>query len=422
MILKLRACAKSLLLFIAAIAVGIVLVEAVLRIAGISYIQAHISDANRGGVHRPNAKGWFNREGKAYITTNSDGLRDREHSLVKPADTFRIAVLGDSFAAAFQVTVKKTFWSVIERELNNCSSFAGKNVEVINFGVSGYGTAQELLTLRHQARKYDPDLVLLACLPGNDVRNNSKVLEPSKVRPFFIYRDGNLELDLSFRNLPQYKRGLSRFKRTLLSASSYSYILQLMYEVRQKPSTRFISLIRTLFYSEQRKGSFLAKPNKKPSSGIPEDKKTVPEQGLDMMVYREDPGPDWENAWRITEGLIILMHDEVKKMGADFLVVTLSNGIQVHPDPSVRTKFMEDNGVHNLFYPDERIWEVCTAAGIPVLTLVQPFQVYAEKNDVCLHGFSNATHCGGHWNEQGHSLAGRLISDEICRSGKVFMP
>jgi hypothetical protein len=56
------------------------------------------------------------------------------------------------------------------------------------------------------------------------------------------------------------------------------------------------------------------------------------------------------------------------------------------------------------------------------MNLAKPFQIYAEQNLVCLHGFSNATPCGGHWNKQGHFLAGRLISDEICRAGLEFTP
>ena len=35
---------------------------------------------------------------KAYVRINDDGLRDRAHTKEKPANTFRIAVLGDSYA------------------------------------------------------------------------------------------------------------------------------------------------------------------------------------------------------------------------------------------------------------------------------------------------------------------------------------
>ena len=49
-------------------------------------------------------------------------------------------------------------------------------VEVINAGVSGFGTDQELLWLREEGVKYAPDLVLLAVYPHNDFMNNAEVL------------------------------------------------------------------------------------------------------------------------------------------------------------------------------------------------------------------------------------------------------
>ena len=73
--------------------------------------------------------------------------------------------------------MEDTFWSVMERELGQCALFAGRRVEVINFGVSGYGTVQELMTLRHYVWDYDPDVVVLAFTTGNDVRNNLRALE-----------------------------------------------------------------------------------------------------------------------------------------------------------------------------------------------------------------------------------------------------
>lgn len=111
----------------------------------------------------------------------------------------------DRAFAAGQVPLEATFWAHLERELNACRPFGQKRVEVINFGVSGYGTAQQLLTLRHRAGDYSPDMVLLASFPGNDVRNNSRALEPEKLRPFFVIRDGQLVLDDSFLVDPAYR-------------------------------------------------------------------------------------------------------------------------------------------------------------------------------------------------------------------------
>ena len=68
------------------------------------------------------------------------------------------------------------------------------SVEVINFGVSGFGTIQEWQMLEHYVGDYAPDLVLLAFLPGNDVRNNSRQLESDHRRPFAELNDGKLQL------------------------------------------------------------------------------------------------------------------------------------------------------------------------------------------------------------------------------------
>src|ERR1041385_914188 len=63
-------------------------------------------------------------------------------------------VLGDSYAAAFQVPMENAFWAIAEREVAECPH---RPIEVLNFGLSGYGTAQQLLTLRHRGWEYPPD-------------------------------------------------------------------------------------------------------------------------------------------------------------------------------------------------------------------------------------------------------------------------
>ena len=74
------------------------------------------------------------------------------------------------------------------------------------------------------------------------------------------------------------------------------------------------------------------------------------------------------------------MRDEVREKGADFWVVTLSNAIQVYPDPSVRKAFMERLGVRTLFYPDIRIKTLGEREGFRVLNLAQEFQLYADQH------------------------------------------
>ena len=58
------------------------------------------------------------------------------------------------------------------------------------------------------------------------------------------------------------------------------------------------------------------------------------------------------------------MQTEVNKKGVKFLIVTLSNSIQVHPDPQVRQAFMKRFGIQELLYPDLRIEALAKREGI----------------------------------------------------------
>src|SRR6266403_352890 len=153
--------------------VALLLLEGGLRIAGVIHTGSFFTgDLVRGWGLRPFAHAWAIGEAKVNVRINSDGLRDREHAIQKPAGTLRIAVLGDSYVEGMNVPLEKTFPAVLERELSSCAALGDRQVEVINFGVSGYGTAQELLTLREHVWKYDPDIILLAFYTGNDFFNN----------------------------------------------------------------------------------------------------------------------------------------------------------------------------------------------------------------------------------------------------------
>lgn len=94
----------------------------------------------------------------------------------KPAGSFRVAVLGDAFVEARQVDAEKTFWRLLGRNLGSCIALGGKQVEVLNFGIGGYATTEELLTLRRDVLRFSPDLVLLGFFADNDVHDNSKAL------------------------------------------------------------------------------------------------------------------------------------------------------------------------------------------------------------------------------------------------------
>lgn len=387
------------LLVLGSLVFGLATGELFLRLIDFSYPNIYLPDDHTGARLRPGIEGWNEGEGEAYIKINSEGLRDREHSKAKPPDTARIAILGDSFAMAAAVPIEATFWARLERELNACHAFGQKQVEVINFGVTGYGTAQELATLRHRAWDYSPDLVLLAFFPGNDIRNNSKALETENLRPFFVIENGQLVLDNSFLADPEYRRikRVAEQRQALMGFRVYQLLRKVKARIGQLYQQDKTPLALALVGAGQ--------------EGVP----NLSEPGLDDKVFVEPSDPTWQEAWTITERLIVAMHEETTARGARFLTAVLTSGANVYPDESLRRRYATFLGVPDLFYPGRRIQRLGAEYGFEVLTLAPEMQRQADATRTYFHGFHN-THLGfGHWNAAGHEVAGKLIARYLCR-------
>src|SRR5919202_2034890 len=111
---------------LASVAFGLLIFELFLRAVGYTYPVFYQPDEVRGYSLRPVAAGWYRKEGAVFVRINTDGLRDREHTKEKPSGTLRVAVVGDSYAEAFQVEQDKAFWSVLERRLGECPALEGR--------------------------------------------------------------------------------------------------------------------------------------------------------------------------------------------------------------------------------------------------------------------------------------------------------
>lgn len=126
------------------------------------------------------------------MTINSRGLRGRECPVEKPPGTFRVLVLGDSFAWGYGVGDDEVFSEVLNRLLRE----SGGRCEVINTGVSGWGTDQEYLYLVNEGFDYSPDVVVLAVYLANDPGDNATSKAYGRSKPVF------LDADLEVANVP----------------------------------------------------------------------------------------------------------------------------------------------------------------------------------------------------------------------------
>lgn len=404
---RVRKLFPKLLLIILGFLFGAGIAEVALRVARYSNPEFYELDQTRGYGLRPGSQGWYRKEGRSYVRINSDGLRDQEHSLIKPANTLRIALLGDSYAEALAVPIEQAYWSVMKSKLDECDAASGKAIEIINFGVSGYGTAQELLTLREKVWKYSPDVVMLAVTTNNDVVDNSRALKKVDEIPYFIYRDSQLTLDNSFQRSQTFVWRQSRLNRFGRWLRDHSRVVQAVIEGHH--ALKIMSASWRARWSQSKPATPLpASPDQKPNVST-----NVEELGVDNLIYREPENEIWNDAWRVTEGLITEMRDEVRARDAKFLVVTLSNSPQVLPDPEQREALKKRFGATDLLYPDNRIRLLCERESISLIILAPELQQFAQQNNLFLHGFDKNIG-NGHWNVTGNRVAGELMAKKIC--------
>lgn len=128
------------------------------------------------------ALGWTIRKNgrSATCQANSSGMRGtREYELQRPAAVLRVATFGDSFTHGDAVANEETWQARIEQ--------VDQGLEVMNFGVGGYGLDQAYLRYGLEGRHYKPQVVVIGFMTEDIFRN------VNTYRPFF-YPDTGLPL------------------------------------------------------------------------------------------------------------------------------------------------------------------------------------------------------------------------------------
>jgi lysophospholipase L1-like esterase len=123
-------------------------------------------------------------EYRTPLHINGQGLRADHHYGPKPSGVTRVLVLGDSFAMGVGVAQEETVAARLERLLDRNGAF-----EVVNAGVPGYSTVQEVAWLEAYGLTLQPDLVVLLFFLGNDVADNARL--PLRVRDGYLVGPGD---------------------------------------------------------------------------------------------------------------------------------------------------------------------------------------------------------------------------------------
>ena len=185
-------------------------------------------DERLGFFHLANLSTRFeNLEYDVPVETNSAGFRDDEASLHDP----KVLVLGDSFAFGWGVREEDDFASVLERSIRE---------PVLDMGVAGYATTQELLLLEDWvgAHPFEGGLCVVQFY-GNDVGGSEK--EPGGLFPAVVPSAHGFELSRVDRDT--YERTLVR-NRAAMSPKwvRHSYLADMCLQVYARGHDKLVRM------------------------------------------------------------------------------------------------------------------------------------------------------------------------------------
>jgi len=107
-----------------------------------------------------NAIAWEPNQHMKTININNEGFRGLDIQREKPDDTYRIFMVGGSTAFGYGTSSdQNTIPAHLQKKFNQVN--LEKSVEVINAGIFGYNSNDEMNLVKNKLVHYDPDLVII---------------------------------------------------------------------------------------------------------------------------------------------------------------------------------------------------------------------------------------------------------------------
>jgi len=323
---------------------------------------------------------WGKKENDHTVTgrINSYGWRDKEWAIKKPINTYRIAVLGDSYVEAFQVESDYTFLALTERQLNEKYKL---KVELMNFGRGGYTQTEELLVLKNEVVKFSPDMVVLFFFPVNDIKDVSRETAGNLIRPFYnVSKNGKLILDTSFVEKREFK-----IKCLINWFKQHSALISLLCE-------RYNS------YKMQKQARAESMTDAK-------RKKTIQKkiEGY-LSICTDKPAARYLRGYQLNKILIKAMWKYCKDKEIRFMLVTIDTPVYI-PGEEKKYKLIDPTFDANFFEDDLKSF--AKSINIEYLGLQRIFRQSFENKGIPLHWEH------GHWNYEGHKIVANALIDKI---------
>ena len=193
--------------------------------------------------------GWTtkkNGSSKLY-QSNSYGVRSsREYELNPPDNVLRISTFGDSFTNCYGVSNKETWQAILEN--------IALNLEVLNFGVGGYGLDQAYLRYLEEGLQHKPQIVFIGYM-SKDIFRHVNTFRPfyytdtslPLTKPRFIIDNETLSLIPNpMAKLDDYKMLLLKPKETLAKVGKIDFYYSKRYKssvLDFSPTVRLFKLI-----------------------------------------------------------------------------------------------------------------------------------------------------------------------------------
>jgi hypothetical protein len=348
-----------------------------------------VYDAALGWRGKPNAAAPFSSiDCGSFVRQNENGFRGP----IAPADgRATVAFLGDSYLWGYCVNDDDVVTARFQRE-------AGPNVVAVNFGVSGYGTDQELLAWRERPASFRPPLVLLFFFKGNDLEDNRMTKRYGYPKPVFTFAKGRLTL--TNVPVPRVDRGSASRENPLFRGVMVRLIL---HSALAAEIVGVLSRYPTFHDAAVRRG------------WIPGGNWNDALESMDL--YRRPTSNDVETGWRQTDAILAALCQEVRERGTRLVVVDLPTLSQADPSlwrQRLSTVPEASRSAYDVEEPDRRLAEICDRNGIDRIDLLPAFRSAARPSDLYFP-------INQHWTAAGHALAAKALSTELRRR-KLLSP